>query len=219
MFLAAGACVHLVDIDTGRLRAAHEELSALGGVTSDVSGLATPAQCRGAFDSAGRGIDMLVHMAGVFEPDPLDMDDRTVWERAIASNLTNAYDMAIAFRAQHKGAVGRIVMCSSRAFQRGAPGRAAYTAAKGGIVGLTRTFSREFAPGIRVNAIAPGLIVTRMTEELVATMGAQRMSEIPLGRFGKPEDIAGVALFLCSDAASYITGQLITVDGGTLNSS
>jgi 3-oxoacyl-[acyl-carrier protein] reductase len=162
---------------------------------------------------------MLVHMAGVFEPDPLEADDRTVWERAIASNLTNAYDMAIAFRSQHKGDVGRIVMCSSRAFQRGAPGRAAYTAAKGGIVGLTRTFSREFAPGIRVNAIAPGLIVTRMTEELVATMGAQRMSEIPLGRFGKPEDIAGVALFLCSDAASYITGQLITVDGGTLNSS
>ena len=219
MFLAAGACVHLVDIDTGRLREAHEELSALGGVTSHVSGLATPAQCRGAFDSAGRGIDMLVHMAGVFEPDPLEADDRTVWERAIASNLTNAYDMAIAFRSQHKGDVGRIVMCSSRAFQRGAPGRAAYTAAKGGIVGLTRTFSREFAPGIRVNAIAPGLIVTRMTEELVATMGAQRMSEIPLGRFGKPEHIAGVALFLCSHAASYITGQLITVDGGTLNSS
>jgi len=219
LFLAAGASVHLVDIDAGRLREAHGELSAWGSVSSHASALATPAQCREAFASAGREMQVLVHMAGVFEPDPLDADDRTVWERAIASNLTNAYDMAIAFRAQHKGADGRIVLCSSRAFQRGAPGRAAYTAAKGGIVGLTRTFSREFAPRIRVNAIAPGLIVTRMTEELVATMGEQRMSEIPLGRFGKPEDIAGVALFLCSDAASYVTGQLVTVDGGTLNSS
>ena len=105
-----------------------------------------------------------------------------MWALAIASKLTNAYDMAIAFRAQYKGADGRVVLCGSRAFQSGAPGRAAYTATKGGIVGLTRTFSREFAPGIHVNAIGPGLIVTRMTEEPVATMGAQRLSEIPLGR-------------------------------------
>ena len=220
IFLAAGASVHLVDIDAQRLREAHAELSSLGNVTSHASALATPAQCRDAFTSAGREIQALVHMAGVFEPDPLDADDRTVWERAISSNLTNAYDMAISFRAQHTSATdGRIVLCSSRAFQRGAPGRAAYTAAKGGVVGLTRTFSREFAPRIRVNAIAPGLILTRMTEALVAQVGDQRLAEIPLGRFGKPEDIAGVALFLCSDAASYITGQLITVDGGTLNSS
>jgi 3-oxoacyl-[acyl-carrier protein] reductase len=147
-----------------------------------------------------------------------------VWLRAIGSNLTNAYEMAIAFRAQHQGAhdssaVGRIVLCSSRAFQRGAPGRAAYTAAKGGIVGLTRTFSREFAPRILVNAIAPGLIETRMTADLRASAGEQRLSEIPLGRFGQPEDIAGVVRFLCGPDSSYVTGQLITVDGGTLNSS
>jgi 3-oxoacyl-[acyl-carrier protein] reductase len=176
--------------------------------------------CREAIASAGNAVDTLVHMAGVFEPDPLDADDRSVWERAIASNLTNAYDMSIAYRAQlPQGREGAIILCSSRAFQRGAAGRAAYTAAKGGIVGLTRTFSREFAPHIRVNAIAPGLIRTRMTEDLVARMGPQRLAEIPLGRFGTPEDIANVVLFLCSDAASYVTGQLLTVDGGTLNSS
>jgi 3-oxoacyl-[acyl-carrier protein] reductase len=169
---------------------------------------------------AGATIDTLVHMAGVFEPDPLDADDRAVWQRAIASNLTNAYDISIAFRAQlPAGRDGAIVLCSSRAFQRGAAGRAAYTAAKGGVVGLMRTFSREFAPRIRVNAIAPGLILTRMTEGLVAQMGAQRLAEIPLGRFGTPEDVAKVALFLCGDGASYVTGQLLTVDGGTLNSS
>ena len=220
MLLPEGASVHLADVDGERLALAQRELTPFGKASAFCSSLASPAACREAFATAGGTVDTLIHMAGVFEADPLDGDDRTVWERAIASNLTNAYDMAIAFRAQlPAGRDGAIVLCSSRAFQRGAPGRAAYTAAKGGVVGLTRTFSREFAPRIRVNAIAPGLILTRMTEHLVATMGEQRMSEIPLGRFGKPEDIAGVALFLCSDAASYVTGQLITVDGGTLNSS
>lgn len=219
LFLAEGASVHLVDIDGERLARAQAGLSPLGAVSSHTCALSTPAECRAAFP-AGRTVHALVHMAGVFEPDPLDADDRTVWERAISSNLTNAYDMAIAFRAQCPADVtGRIVLCSSRAFQRGAAGRAAYTAAKGGVVGLTRTFSREFAPGILVNAIAPGLIATRMTEKLIATAGEQRMSEIPLGRFGTPEDIAGAVKFLCGPDSSYITGQLLTVDGGTLNSS
>ncbi|VTU31806.1 3-oxoacyl-[acyl-carrier-protein] reductase FabG [Variovorax sp. PBL-H6] len=219
-FLADGAAVHLVDIDGERLAQARTALDPLGVVSTHRSSLATPLECRAAFASFGRPADVLVHMAGVFEHDPLDADDRQVWERAIGSNLTNAYEMAIAFRAQHDAAtVGRIVLCSSRAFQRGAPGRAAYTAAKGGIVGLMRTFSREFAPQILVNAIAPGLIDTPMTAALIESAGAQRLSEIPLRRFGKPEDIAGVVRFLCGPDSSYVTGQLITVDGGTLNSS
>lgn len=220
LFLAQGAAVHLVDVDAARLEQANSALAGLGALTMHRSALATPAECRTAFDAFGRPAEALVHMAGVFEPDPLDADDRQVWSRAIASNLTNAYDMAIAFRAQCTASVvGRIVLCSSRAFQRGAPGRAAYTAAKGGIVGLVRTFSREFAPGILVNAIAPGLIATRMTEALIDSAGEQRLSEIPLGRFGTPEDIAGVVRFLCGPDSAYVTGQLITVDGGTLNSS
>jgi 3-oxoacyl-[acyl-carrier protein] reductase len=222
IFLAEGAWVHLVDIDAERLEAARAALPAWGpgAVSVHCSGLASPAECRAAFESSGGRVDALVHLAGVFEPDPLDADDRQVWQRAIGSNLTNAYDMSIAFRAQHDGAQpGRIVLCSSRAFQRGAPGRAAYTAAKGGIVGLMRSFSREFAPGILVNAIAPGLIATRMTAALIESAGAQRLAEIPLRRFGTPEDVAGVVRFLCGPDSAYVTGQLITVDGGTLNSS
>lgn len=219
-FLQQGAHVHLVDIDHDRLAKAQEELQSLGRVSAHASALASPAECREAFASCGHAVHALIHMAGVFEPDPLDSDDRRVWERAIASNLTNAYDMAIAFRAQHvPPAAGRIVLCSSRAFQRGAPGRAAYTAAKGGIVGLTRTFSREFAPHVLVNAVAPGLIETRMTTDVIARFGDQRMAEIPLGRYGTPEDIAGVVKFLCGPDSAYMTGQLITVDGGVLNSS
>ncbi len=220
VFLAQQAAVHLVDIDAERLEKARAELAPLGAVTAHASALSTPAECREAFATFGRPVNALVHMAGVFEPDPLDADDRTVWDRAIGSNLSNAYEMAIAFRAQHdKSEVGRIVLCSSRAFQRGAVGRAAYTAAKGGVVGLTRTFSREFAPSILVNAIAPGLIATRMTAALIESAGEQRLAEIPLGRFGTPEDIAGAVKFLCGPDSSYVTGQLLTVDGGTLNSS
>jgi 3-oxoacyl-[acyl-carrier protein] reductase len=220
-FLQHGARVHLVDIDGDRLAQAAHELASSGRVTTHRSGLATPAECREAYESCGQTVQALVHMAGVFEPDPLDADDRTVWERAIASNLTNAYDMAIAFRSQHRPAcdAGRIVLCSSRAFQRGAAGRAAYTAAKGGIVGLTRTFSREFAPHILGNAVPPGLSETRMTTDVIARFGDQRMAEIPLGRYGTPEDIAGVVKFLCGPDSAYMTGQLITVDGGVLNSS
>ncbi len=222
-FLHQGARVHLVDIDRDRLAKAQAELQSFGRVSAHASALASPTECREAFTSCGQAVHALVHMAGVFEPDPLDSDDRSVWERAIGSNLTNAYDMAIAFRAQHVqdagSGAGRIVLCSSRAFQRGAPGRAAYTAAKGGIVGLMRTFSREFAPHILVNAVAPGLIETRMTTDLIARFGDQRTAEIPLGRYGTPEDIAGVVKFLCGPDSAYMTGQLITVDGGVLNSS
>lgn len=221
--LAGGARVHLVDVDAARLAQAHAALvsQASGArVSAHVSALDTPAACREAYATAGEPVDTLIHMAGLFEPDPLDADERGVWQRAIASNLTTAYDMAIALRAQRPAErAGRIVLCSSRAFQRGLPGYAAYTAAKGGVVGLTRSFSREFAPDILVNAIAPGLIATRMTRHLVEQHGAQRLAEIPLRRLGTPEDIAGVARFLCSQASSYMTGQLLTVDGGTLNSS
>lgn len=218
MFLDAGSAVHLVDIDGDRLEAARATLAPLGSVTTHRSPLDTPGECREAFASFGRPADALVHMAGIFEPDPLDADDRQVWQRAIGSNLTNAYDMAIAFRAQRaqsaSATTGRIVLCSSRAFQRGAPGRAAYTAAKGGIVGLMRTFSREFAPHILVNAIAPGLIETRMTSALIASAGAQRLSEIPLGRFGTPEDIAGLIAFMCSSRGRWLHGATIDMDGG-----
>jgi 3-oxoacyl-[acyl-carrier protein] reductase len=126
--------------------------------------------------------------------------------------------MAIAFQAWHDRRLpARIVLCTSRAFQRGTPGRAAYAAAKGGIVGLVRSFSRDFAPGILVNAVSPGLIETNMTKDLIERLGTQRLAEIPLGRFGQPRDVAEVVCFLCSDSSSYITGQVITVDGGVIN--
>jgi NAD(P)-dependent dehydrogenase (short-subunit alcohol dehydrogenase family) len=216
-FLDAGAHVLLIDIDEDGLAVVVRELGAtrLAAWRSD---LAAPAACAEALDRMGGSIDALVHLAGLFEHDPLDADSHAVWDRAIAANLTNAYDMAIAFAARaERSGPARIVLTSSIAFRRGSPDHVAYGAAKGGIVGLTRSLSRRFAPDILVNAIAPGLIETRMTEEVIATRGEQMRAQIPLRRFGKPEDVAGVIRFLCDRDSAYITGQTITVDGGLTN--
>jgi len=216
-FLDRGASVTLADVNADRLQAAKAQLND-DRVVAVVSSLASAQECRQVIATAGGPLHALVHMAGVFEHDPLDPDDRSVWERAIASNLSNAYEMVLAFsRARDDRDMSRVVLCSSRAFQRGTPNRAAYAAAKGGVVGLVRAFSRDLAPHTSVNAVSPGLIRTSMTEELVASMGEQRLAEIPLGRFGEPEDVAGVVGFLCSKAANYVTGQVITVDGGVIN--
>ncbi len=215
--LRHGAAVHLIDINANRLNQVVAQLSALGPVTCAVSMLESAAACKEAMRAGGDSFSGLVHMAGVFEDDPLD-GDHAVWDRAIAANLTNAYDAIIAYQELSDASrVCSIVLASSRSFQRGAVGMAAYSAAKGGIVGLTRTFSRKLAPGIRVNCVSPGLIQTQMTAKLVAELGTQRLAEIPLGRFGDPMDIAGPIAFLCSDAAAYVTGQMLTVDGGVIN--
>lgn len=214
-FLDKGAHVLLVDPDEERLAAAKNALGSR--VFTFASDLATPQICVEIMQNA-KPVHALVHLAGLFERDPLDPEEHGVWDRAIAANLTNAYDMAVAFRpCADTRAPPRIVFASSVAYRRGSPDRAAYAAAKAGIVGLTRALSRKFAPDILVNAVAPGLIETRMAEPIIAERGDSYRREIPLGRFGKPEEIAGVIRFLCSADSSYITGQTITVDGGITN--
>jgi 3-oxoacyl-[acyl-carrier protein] reductase len=183
-----------------------------------VSSLDTPEECARVIESAGAPVHALVHLAGVFERDSLDPNDHGVWNRAIAANLTNAYDMAVAFSTRHdKRQPARIVFASSIAYRRGSAERVPYAAAKGGIVGLTRALSRKLAPHVLVNAIAPGIIETKMAEPIIAERGEDYRKEIPLGRFGKPSEIAGVIRFLCGPDSTYITGQTITIDGGITN--
>jgi 3-oxoacyl-[acyl-carrier protein] reductase len=110
---------------------------------------------------------------------------------------------------------GRIINVSSISGIIGNAGQSNYSAAKAGMIGLTKSVAREFAKrNITCNAIAPGLIDTRMTEELPAELKEKYIAQIPVGRFGKPDDVAILALFLASDECSYITGQTIHVDGG-----
>lgn len=215
-FLDQGAHVLLVDLEQDRLDAARETLGGTR-VFVTASDLATPQACAAIMQGA-RPVYALVHLAGLFERDAMDPDEHGVWDRAIAANLTNAYDMAVAFRAcADTRGPARIVLTSSVAYRRGAPGYPPYAAAKAGVVGLTRSLSRRFAPDVLVNAVAPGLIETRMATELIKERGAQYMQEIPLQRYGQPAEVASVIRFLCSRDASYINGQTITVDGGITN--
>ena len=221
LFLDGGAQVLLIDRDAARLEAAEQALGTKR-LVAWRSDLSDPAHCATALDQAGGKVNALIHLAGLFEPDPLSPDEHAVWDRAIAANLTNAYDMAVAFiprAADPAGARGpaRIVFASSLAFRRGSPDRAAYAAAKGGLVGLTRSLARKLAPKVLVNAVAPGIIETGMTTALIAERGDRYRADIPLGRWGRPEEVAGVIRFLCSEDSSYVTGQTITVDGGITN--
>jgi len=218
-FLERGANVLLVDIEPERIAAAASALGAGGRLRTLSSMLESPEACAVAYTHAHGPVHALVHLAGVFESDPLDASGRPVYDRAIAHNLTNAYDMCVAFLPVRATAgTSAIVLTSSIAYRRGGMDYPAYSAAKGGIVGLTRALSRKLAPQTRVNAIAPGVILTRMTDQIIARQGNERLAQIPLQRFGQPAEIASVIRFLCSEDASYVTGQTITIDGGMTNS-
>jgi NAD(P)-dependent dehydrogenase (short-subunit alcohol dehydrogenase family) len=215
-FLDHGALVVLVDPDAARLTEAAGAL-AEDRVRTVVSDIATPEAC-GRIMRDAAPVYALIHLAGLFERDPFVPEEHAIWDRAIAANLTNAYDMAVAFApcADQRGPA-RIVLTSSVAYRRGSVGYPPYAAAKAGVVGLTRSLSRRLAPDVLVNAVAPGLIETRMAEPTIAERGDAYKKEIPLQRYGQPQEIASVIRFLCSEDASYLTGQTITVDGGITN--
>ena len=216
-FMDQGGHVVMADIDEAALERAQALLGRVR-LGTIASALDTPAECARVIESAGAPVYALVHLAGLFERDALDPDDHGVWNRAIAANLTNAYDMAVAFSTRFdRREPARIVLTSSVAYRRGSADRVPYAAAKAGVVGLTRALSRKLAPDVLVNAIAPGTIETKMADAVIAERGEAYRQEIPLKRFGKPSEIASVIRFLCSPDASYITGQTITIDGGITN--
>jgi 3-oxoacyl-[acyl-carrier protein] reductase len=216
-FMEQGGHVIMADIDEAALERAQAVLGRVR-LGTIASALDTPAECARVIEAAGAPVYALVHLAGLFERDALDPEDHGVWNRAIAANLTNAYDMAVAFSTRFdRREPARIVFTSSVAYRRGSADRVPYAAAKGGIVGLTRALSRKLAPDVLVNAVAPGLIETKMADAVIAERGEAYRQEIPLKRFGRPSEVASVIRFLCSPDASYITGQTITIDGGITN--
>lgn len=166
-----------------------------------------------AFD--GR-IDILVNNAGITKDGLLMGMSEEAFDRVIETNLKGTFNcIRFAARPMIRQKSGCIINMASVVGVAGNAGQANYAASKAGVIGLTKTAARELASrGIRVNAIAPGFIETDMTEVLSDKVKEASVSQIPLGHFGKPEDVANLAAFLASEAAAYITGQVIHCDGG-----
>ncbi|HEX5906741.1 MAG TPA: 3-oxoacyl-[acyl-carrier-protein] reductase [Propionibacteriaceae bacterium] len=178
-----------------------------------------PEQVEAAFaqvESALGNVEVLVANAGITRDTLLMRMSDEDWDQVIATNLTGAFRVARrAARPMIRGRFGRIVFISSVVGQMGSAGQVNYAASKSGLVGMARSLARELGSrGVTANVVAPGFIETDMTAELGDDLVKKYAEQIPLGRLGSVADIAGTVEFLASDAASYITGAVIPVDGG-----
>jgi 2-deoxy-D-gluconate 3-dehydrogenase len=166
------------------------------------------------------GLDILVTSAGTIVRKPAYEYTEDDWDQVVDLNLKARFFLSqAAARVMKAGGGGSIIHIASLSAFFGVPNHIAYTTGNGGIAAMVRAEAVEWATdNIRVNAIAPGTIVTKQTEALLANPDAlaTRLAKIPMNRLGKPEDVAGAAVFLASDAAAYITGQVLAVDGGWL---
>ena len=206
--------------EEGKANTLVDELRALGyeamAVQADVSDAAAVTAAIRAVERTFSSVDVLVNNAGIAQQDLFQYTDATLWRRLFAVNVDGAYhtiqavlpDM-IARRS------GSIVNISSMWGLRGASCEVGYSATKAAVIGLTRSLAMELAPShIRVNCVAPGVIHTDMVDKLGEETMESLREQTPLGRLGTPEDIAQAVSFLAGDSASFITGQVLTADGG-----
>ncbi|HEY7728450.1 MAG TPA: 3-oxoacyl-[acyl-carrier-protein] reductase [Candidatus Eisenbacteria bacterium] len=215
-----GATVVVAGRDVAALEGLAAELQAAGGkampVTADVARSAeVEALCARTLEAYGRA-DILVNNAGVARDGLVVRMSDADWDAVLGVNLTGAFLCIREFtRPMMKQRWGRIVNVSSVIGLIGNAGQANYAASKAGLLGLTKAVAKELASRhITVNAVAPGFIETAMTQSLGEKVRTGLLAQIPQGRFGTPEDVAATVAFFCSEDASYITGQVLTVDGG-----
>ncbi len=221
LFASEGAKLVLSDIDEGMVQATAAQIAKEKSVeTLGVKGnVAQFTDCEklvdASLDKFGR-IDILINNAGITRDNLVMRMSDDEWDAVIAVNLKGVFNCTkAAIRPMMKARKGRIVNIASVVGQMGNAGQANYSASKGGVISLTKTCAREFSSrNVLVNAIAPGFIRTRMTDALNEEQKKKLLELIPLGRLGEPEDIARVALFLCSEESSYITGHIVSVNGG-----
>jgi NAD(P)-dependent dehydrogenase (short-subunit alcohol dehydrogenase family) len=220
----AGGAVALCDIDADSAASVAAEITAAGG-TARAWGLDVTdrAACRRVAEGVAADLGpaaILVNNAGIIRRNPLTSPDAADdWDATLAVNATGAMNLTRAFISQLRETRGRIVNLGSIMSVAGGRNVAAYAASKGAILQMTRALAVELAAdGIRVNALAPGVIDTPMTEATRADPQAigRFMAHTPMGRTGRPEELVGPVLFLASDMSSYVTGALLPVDGGYL---
>lgn len=219
-FAQAGANVVCVSRTRQNSEKIAAEIAALGrkslALALDVAdGAAVEAAAQQAREWTGR-VDILVNNAGVTRDELLLRMSGEDWDAVLDTNLKGAFHWIKALtRPMLKQRSGRIINIASIVGLTGNAGQANYAASKAGLIGLTKSVARELASrGVTCNAIAPGFITTDMTAKLTEEQRRALLDRIALGRLGEPEDVAGAAVFLASDAASYITGQVVVVDGG-----
>jgi 3-oxoacyl-[acyl-carrier protein] reductase len=170
----------------------------------------------GEIENAFGPVEVLVNNAGTNRDVLIARMSDEQWQSVLDTNLTGAFHtIRRAAPKMMRARWGRVVNVSSVGGGRGSPGQANYAAAKAGLLGLTRSVARELAPrNVTCNVVAPGPIVTAMTDSLSEEWQVKAQESVPLGRFGRPEEVGAVVTFLCSDLAGYVTGALVPVDGG-----
>ena len=173
------------------------------------------AVVKAALDAFGK-VDILVNNAGITRDDLIMRMSEDAWRDVLETNLFGAFWMTKAVtRPMLKARAGRIINITSVSGQAGQMGQANYSSAKAGLIGLTKATARELASrGITVNAVAPGFVLTELTQDLPENLQNEITARTPLGRFGTTEEVADAVAFLVSDEAGYITGQVLAVDGG-----
>jgi 3-oxoacyl-[acyl-carrier protein] reductase len=216
----AGAKVAAASRNWGKLDALAEEVAGLGGEAAAIlMDVADAEQVRAGFHQALERfarLDILVNNAGITRDGLAIRMKPEDWEAVLRTNLTGAHlciQQAVGVMLRQRS--GRIINVSSVVAQMGNAGQANYVAAKAGLIGLTKAMAAELASrNITVNAVAPGFIVTPMTDQLAQNVRDDLLARIPLGRFGTPEEVAAAVAFLASDEAGYITGHVLGVNGG-----